>query len=65
MNLCKAPDLILFTGNSSQNCKDFEDRLHWFLAGTEFMEKSDEIKIGIMLSHARKAARKVYKNFHW
>jgi len=29
------------------------------------MEKSDEIKIGIMLSHAGKEAREVYKTLPW
>ena len=29
------------------------------------MEKSDEIKIGIMLSHAGKEAREVYKMLLW
>ena len=35
MNLCKPPDPVLFTGNNGQNWKDFEEQLHWFLAGTE------------------------------
>ena len=60
-------DPISFTGNISPNWKDFKDQLHWFLAGTESTEKSDEIiiKIGIMLSHAGKEAREVYKTLPW
>ena len=65
MNLCRQPDPVLFTGNIAQNWKDFEEQLHWFLAGTESASKSDEIKIGIMLSHAGKEAREVYKTLPW
>ena len=39
--------------------------MKWFLAGTETAEKSDLIKIGIMLSHAGKEARDVYKTLPW
>ena len=65
MKLCKAPDPLSFTGNISQNWKDFEDQHYWFLAETEFTEKSSEIKIGIMLSHAGKEAREVHKILPW
>ena len=65
MNLCRQPDPVSFTGNIAQNWKDFEEQLHWFLAGTESASKSDEIKIGIMLSHAGKEAREVYKTLPW
>ena len=65
MNLCKPPDPVSFTGNIAQNWKDFEEQLHWFLAGTEAADKSDETKIGIMLSHAGKEAREVYKTLPW
>ena len=65
MNLCKPPDPVLFTGNIAQNWKDFEEQLHWFLAGTEAASKSDKTKIGIMLSHAGKEAREVYKTLPW
>ena len=65
MNHCWQPDPVSFTGNIAQNWKVFEEQLHWFLAGTESASKSDEIKIGIMLSHARKEAREVYKMLPW
>ena len=65
MNLCKSPDPLSLTGNIAQNWKEFEEQLHWFLAGTESASKSDEIKIGIMLSHAGKEAREVYKTLPW
>lgn len=62
MNLCKPPDPTLFTGNIVQNWTDFEEQLKWFLAGTESSSKSDETKIGKMLTHAGKEAREVYKH---
>ena len=65
MNLCKPLDPLSLTGNIVQNCKEFEKQLYWFLAGTENASKSDEIKIRIMLSHARKEVRKVYKMLLW
>ena len=65
MNLCKPPDPVSLTGNIAQNWKDFEEQLHWFLAGTESAKKSDETKTGIMLSHAGKEAREVYKTLPW
>ena len=37
----------------------------WFLEGTESSGKSDMVKIGIMLTHAGKEAREVYKTLHW
>ena len=49
----------------ARNWQEFEEQLHWFLAGTESSDKSDAVKIGIMLMHAGKEARKIYKTFHW
>jgi len=37
----------------------------WFLEGTESSTKSDMAKIGIMLSHAGKEVRDVYKTLQW
>jgi len=37
----------------------------WFLKGTESSAKSDMAKIGIMLSHAGKEPRDVYKTLQW
>lgn len=65
MNLCKPLDPLSLMGNIAQNWKEFEEQLHWFLAGTESASKSDEIKIGIMLSYAGKEAREVYKTLQW
>ena len=42
-----------------------KEQLQWFLAGTESGEKSDAVEIGIMLSHARKEAKEVYKTLTW
>ena len=39
--------------------------MKWYYAGTETSEKSDLVKIGIMLSHAGKEARDVYKTLEW
>ena len=64
-NLCKPPNALSFTGNTAQNWRDFKEQLTWYLAGTEASEKSDLAKIGIMLSHAGKEARDVYKTFEW
>ena len=50
--ICKPPDPLSFAGNTVHNWREFEEQLKWFLAGTETAEKSDLIKIGIMLSHA-------------
>ena len=65
MNICKPPNPVSFTGNIAQNWKDFEEQLHWFLGSTEAASKSDETKIGIMLSHTGKEAREVYKTLPW
>ena len=65
MNLCKPPNPLSLTGNMAQNWKEFKEQLHWFLAGTESATKSDEIRIEIMLSHARNEAREVYKTLPW
>jgi len=37
------------------------EQLQWFLEGTESTEKNNKGKIGIMLSHAGKEAREIYK----
>ena len=63
--ICKPPDPLSFAGNTAHNWREFEEQLKWFLAGTETAEKSDLIKIGIMLSHAGKEARDVYKTLPW
>ena len=64
-SLCKPPEPIWFTDNMARNWQEFEEQLHWFLAGTESSVKSDAVKIGITLTHARKEAHEVYKTFHW
>ena len=64
-SLCKPPNPLSFTGNVAQNWREFEEQLKWYLAGTETDEKPDLAKIGIMLSHAGKEARDVYKTFEW
>ena len=43
----------------------FKEQLEWFLAGTESIDKAHSIKISIMLSHASKDAREVYKTLPW
>ena len=63
--ICKPPEPLSLCGNVSQNWKEFEEQLTWFLEGTESSSKSDMVKIGIMLSHARKEAREVYKTLQW
>ena len=63
--ICKPPDPLSFVGNTAQNWREFEEQLKWFLAGMETAEKSDLTKIGIMLSHAGKEARDVYKTLQW
>ena len=64
-SLCKPLNPLFFTGNTAQNWRDFEEQLKWYLAGMEASERSDLAKIGIMLSHAGKEARDVYKMFEW
>ena len=64
-SLCKPPEPMCFTGNLARNWKEFAEQLHWFLEGTESSEKSDAAKIGIMLTHAGKEARDIYKTLHW
>ena len=49
----------------AQNWQEFAEQLHWLLAGTQSGNKSDTIKIGIMLTHARKEGGKIYETFHW
>ena len=53
------------TGNNSWNWREFKEQLQWFLAGTESTDKPDAAKIGIMLSHAGRDAREVYKTLPW
>lgn len=64
-SICKPPDPLSFSGNVSHNWKDFAEQLTWFIEGTESSEKSDMVKIGIMLSYAGKEAREVYKTLQW
>ena len=61
MNICKPPEPLSFTGNNAKNWQDFKEQLQWFLAGTESTEKSDAVKIGIMLSHAGREARELFR----
>ena len=63
--LCKPPEPLSFTGNVSQNWREFAEQPQWFLEGTESTEKTDKTKIGIMLSHAGKEAWKIYKTLPW
>ena len=65
INLCKPPEPLCLTGNNAKNWREFKEQLQWFLAGTESSDKSDPVKIGIMLSHAGKDAREVYKTLTW
>ena len=65
MNLCKPPNLLRLTGNNAKNWREFKEQLQWFLAGTESTDKPDPVKIGIMLSHAGKEAREVFKTLPW
>ena len=65
LSLCKPPEPVSFTGNFAHNWQEFEEQLTWFLAGTESSEKSDSIKIGIMLTHAGKEACEIYKILLW
>ena len=64
-NLCKPPEPLRLTGNNSRNWREFKEQLQWFLAGTESTDKPDAAKIGIMLSHAGKDAREVFKTLPW
>ena len=61
LSICKLPKPLSFTVNVACNWQEFEEQLTWFLAGTESTEKSDSVKIRIMLSHAGKEAREIYK----
>ena len=65
MNLCKPPEPLRLTDNNVSNWRKFKEQLEWFLAGTESTDKADSVKIGIMLSHAGKDAREVYKTLSW
>ena len=64
-SICKPLESLSFSGNVSQNWKDFEEQLIWFIEGMESTEKSDMAKIGIMLFHTGKEAREVYKTLPW
>ena len=61
--LRKSPEPLSFTRNVAQNWQEFAEQLQWFLEGTESTEKGDKAKIGIMLSHAGKEAREIYKSY--
>ena len=61
MNLCKPPEPLCLTVNNARNWREFKEQLQWFLEGTKSTAKSDGTKIGIMLSHAGKDARELYK----
>ena len=65
MNLCKPLDPLRLTGNNDRNWREFKEQLQWYLEGTESTWKSNGIKIGIMLSHAGKEARELYKILPW
>ena len=65
LSLSKPPEPISFTGNVTCNWQEFEEQLTWFLAGMELSEKWDSVKIGIMLTHAGKEAREIYKILPW
>ena len=65
MNLCKPPDPLRLLGNNDKNWHEFKEQLLWFLEGTESTGKSDGAKIGIMLSHAGREARELYKTLTW
>ena len=47
------------------NWQEFKEQLTWFLAGTESSEKTNSVKIEIMLSHAGKGVHKIYKTLPW
>ena len=64
-SLCKPPASICFTGNMARNWQELEEQLQWFLAGTKSSDKSDAVKIRIMLTHAGKEAHEIYKTFQW
>lgn len=42
--ICKSPKPLSLGGNVSQNWKEFEEQLVWFLEGTESVSKSDMVK---------------------
>ena len=66
VSLCKLPDPVSFSsGNAVRNWQDFVEQLQWFLARTESNDKSNTVKIGIMLTHAGKETRKIYKILPW
>ena len=64
-SLCKPPDPVSFDGNATRNWQEFEEQLKWFIEGSKCGEKSDAVKIGIMLTHAGKYAREIYKMLQW
>ena len=63
--VCKLPEPLSFTRNVAQNWQKFVEQLQWFLEGTESTEKGDKVKIGLMLFHAVKEAREIYKTLLW
>jgi len=54
----QATEPSLLDGNATPNWQEFEEQLKWFIEGSECGEKSE---IGIMLTHAGKQAREIYK----
>jgi len=63
-SICKPPELLSFSGNPSQNLKEFDKQVIWFIEGTKSLEKSNMTKISIML-YGRKQVREVYKTLPW
>ena len=61
--LCKPPKPVSFTKNAAHNRQEFKQQLTWFLAAIELSEKSDSVKIKIMLTHSGKEAHKITKHF--
>ena len=64
-SLCNPPNPVSLDGNPAQNWLEFEEQLKWFIEGSEYGKKSDVVKIGIMLTHAGKYAREIYKTLQW
>lgn len=65
MNIYKLPDPFFIYWQQCQNWHDYKEELEWFLTETESNKKHDDVKIGIMLSHASREAREVYKMLPW
>ena len=65
MNLSKSPDPLHLSGNNDKNLRELKEQLLWFLEGTKLTGKYNGAKIGIMLSHAGREARELYKTLPW